>query len=532
MVDEFRKCEFLYHPNIVRLFQFAFMQASRQELASFFPEDSEEETIERLKPVGDLEYELPCLEMELCGLSLRSWLDDGTIDAIEKSRLYIAQIRIIHGIIEGMKFLHYKDILHRDLNPNNVFFSGGRYEFPVKVGDFGLSQILFATVPNSKDNTQGRTDNYSLTEGIGTFAYRAPEISDGHYGKQADIFSLGLTIWEVAQRINVSKRRQLFDTLVNHGDHSVVDNHPLIYKIKERIIQMTKKDPQQRIKEIQDIKWRNTVGPIVVHSEPGELFTLLQTVEKGSSLKLTKGIFESSLPFKVTSKNISIIGEEIEETIIKGIMEISNGCTLANFSIGHTHGDDALRLAGDANSVTNLKVTSKRFGISVGGNENVLSKVTIVTEHMGLRVSGIRHKFKNVEILSATYGAFFTRRSTNCDVISIRIVDSRQALTISGEGHTFKNIYLVLQKWREGAHDGIVFQDDASNCNVEIEVWEGYVKEGDVHLRCDDKSGNSRVDLGNTNAVIINHGRNMEIISPNGRYIEKDDYPRSWGCGS
>jgi hypothetical protein len=77
--------------------------------------------------------------------------------------------------------LHANGIVHRDLKPANVFEDGGI----VKLGDYGLSKFI------SSSRRGGHT------ESIGTFHYMAPEISRGEYGKEIDIYALGIILYEV-----------------------------------------------------------------------------------------------------------------------------------------------------------------------------------------------------------------------------------------------------------------------------------------------------------------------------------------------
>ncbi|MEC9091363.1 MAG: serine/threonine-protein kinase [Planctomycetota bacterium] len=87
------------------------------------------------------------------------------------------------GILNGVNYLHEHGIVHRDLKPGNVFYD--QDENVVKLGDYGLSKFM----PTSRRGGQ--------TESVGTFHYMAPEIGKGNYGKEIDIYSLGIILCEI-----------------------------------------------------------------------------------------------------------------------------------------------------------------------------------------------------------------------------------------------------------------------------------------------------------------------------------------------
>src|SRR5262245_5049393 len=85
------------------------------------------------------------------------------------------------GIAEGVAYLHEHGIVHRDLKPGNIFADAGY----VKIGDYGLSKFI------STSRRSGQT------ESVGTFHYMAPEIGKGVYGKEIDIYALGIVLFEM-----------------------------------------------------------------------------------------------------------------------------------------------------------------------------------------------------------------------------------------------------------------------------------------------------------------------------------------------
>ena len=86
--------------------------------------------------------------------------------------------KIINNICLGLNEIHSKKIIHRDLNPNNIFVSE---DLDIKIGDFGISKICEST----------KTDT-------GTMLYKAPELLNGlEYNNKIDIWALGCIIYEL-----------------------------------------------------------------------------------------------------------------------------------------------------------------------------------------------------------------------------------------------------------------------------------------------------------------------------------------------
>ncbi|MBN2021504.1 MAG: serine/threonine protein kinase [Pirellulales bacterium] len=86
-----------------------------------------------------------------------------------------------HGMAAGVAYLHDHGIVHRDLKPANIFSDEGR----VQIGDYGLSKFI------SCSRRSGHT------ESVGTVHYMAPEVANGRYGKEIDIYALGIILYEM-----------------------------------------------------------------------------------------------------------------------------------------------------------------------------------------------------------------------------------------------------------------------------------------------------------------------------------------------
>ncbi|KAG2492900.1 hypothetical protein HYH03_008814 [Edaphochlamys debaryana] len=100
-----------------------------------------------------------------------------------------AVVSIVLGIARALAHLHSKRIVHGDLNPNNVLLKRDRREasgFAVKVGDFGLSVLLPEHCTHLSNMRQG------------TMFYICPSVAVmGRVGPEADVFSLGVMMWEL-----------------------------------------------------------------------------------------------------------------------------------------------------------------------------------------------------------------------------------------------------------------------------------------------------------------------------------------------
>ncbi|KAF7710353.1 STE20-like serine/threonine-protein kinase isoform X1 [Silurus meridionalis] len=117
----------------------------------------------------------------------------GAVDAVmlELERpLTEPQIRVVcKQTLDALTYLHENKIIHRDLKAGNVLFSG---DGDVKLADFGVSA--------KNTRTLQRRDSF-----IGTPYWMAPEVvmcetsKDRPYDYKADIWSLGITLIELAQ---------------------------------------------------------------------------------------------------------------------------------------------------------------------------------------------------------------------------------------------------------------------------------------------------------------------------------------------
>ncbi|XP_061300127.1 serine/threonine-protein kinase TAO2-like [Pezoporus flaviventris] len=91
---------------------------------------------------------------------------------------------IVHGALQGLRYLHMHSVIHRDVKAGNILLTAPGL---VKLGDFGSA------------STSAPANSF-----VGTPYWMAPEVilamDEGLYDGKADVWSLGITCIELAER--------------------------------------------------------------------------------------------------------------------------------------------------------------------------------------------------------------------------------------------------------------------------------------------------------------------------------------------
>ncbi|KAL1507523.1 hypothetical protein AB1Y20_007147 [Prymnesium parvum] len=195
----------------------------------------------------------------------------------ERAVFYAAQI------VLATQHLHELDVLYRDLKPDNVLLTLNGF---VKLADMGAARGIAddgtiaggeqATPSSDKtakvsDPTKGR--RMTIT---GTHGYRAPEVYERDYGKEADWWNVGILIIEMLSAENPlrGENRRESEYLTKHKDLQL----PAYFKSEAKSIALDflRRNPKERlgcraagIKEIKDhpffmkdnlIDWEKLMG--------------------------------------------------------------------------------------------------------------------------------------------------------------------------------------------------------------------------------------------------------------------------------
>ncbi|KAG7462850.1 hypothetical protein MATL_G00189060 [Megalops atlanticus] len=174
------------------------------------------------------------IQMELCEEgTLRVWIEQNNRDCEKEPKRKKQALRIFQQIVEGVKYIHSKKLIHRDLKPLNILFGSDK---EIKIGDFGL--VTFAEC----DNDEGLLQR---TKKTGTRSYMSPEQrNQSNYDQKVDIFALGLIYFELLWRFTtLCERGKVWEDVRRRVFPSqFCSQHSFQHKLIERMLSEKPKD--------------------------------------------------------------------------------------------------------------------------------------------------------------------------------------------------------------------------------------------------------------------------------------------------
>lgn len=92
---------------------------------------------------------------------------------------------VIVQVLEALEYLHGKNIVHRDVKPENILYISPEDNSNVVLADFGIAKKL-------------ETPDEKIHSSAGSFGYAAPEVILGlGHGKACDVWSLGVITYTI-----------------------------------------------------------------------------------------------------------------------------------------------------------------------------------------------------------------------------------------------------------------------------------------------------------------------------------------------
>ena len=272
----------------------------------------------------------------------------GFIRKREKLSEKISKIIFIQ-IIQGLKYMHKFNIVHRDIKLDNLLLDLSN---TIKICDFGVSKVL-------------KSPDEIMYDQCGTPAYIAPEVfgNSGYKGFSCDIWSLGVTLYYMLKGEQPFKGKNLEELKKNIFGQKYNKIEFISEEAGDLLDKMLKKNPEERITldEIFNHKWikgldishknkikffsesekyllgkynicylNNTTEDLIENFEKDDLITSLETdVKKGNTKSIILAPYNTGISFFNDSYDLNkeIYKEiKIENNICKykGEAQISN----------------------------------------------------------------------------------------------------------------------------------------------------------------------------------------------------------------
>ena len=114
---------------------------------------------------------------------IMEFMEKGSLMSVIKNEpdlTYRCRLQMASNIATGMRRIHEKQFIHRDIRPDNILVTS---DYVAKIGDMGIAKFFDAS-----------QDSHSV---MGCRAYMPKEFYEGEYTLKLDIFTYGLTIYHL-----------------------------------------------------------------------------------------------------------------------------------------------------------------------------------------------------------------------------------------------------------------------------------------------------------------------------------------------
>lgn len=238
----------------------------------------------------------------LDGITLREYLDNKKVLDWKEASIYILQI------LHALEHAHSKNIIHRDIKPQNVMLMKNG---DIKVTDFGIAKLP-DSVSEQKDE-----------KAVGTVYYISPEQACGkETDYYSDIYSVGIMFYEaVTGTLPFTAETPMEIAMMQVNDEPV---HPrdivldIPVGISQIILKAMEKSPDERFQSAhamaKAIEW--------VIKYPDVIFAMNASVSDNDPINGSNFV---SIDMISTAELEPYGDEEISETIGKGKKEIKQG---------------------------------------------------------------------------------------------------------------------------------------------------------------------------------------------------------------
>ena len=238
-----RETEIMFHlkqENIIKLYGYFEDKENLNKFKEIFNDKKNKDELNKLKD----NIEVFCLVLEYAkNGSLRNFIKN-KVKNRNKNSVPIEEteiIKIFKQLLSGLKHLHNKGVMHRDITPDNILLDEKNN---VKISDFGISAIHRDSKTQNKKISE---QLFSTKTIVGRISFASPQVQSGEeYDYSCDIYSLGLTMlymMSYENPISVKKNAEGVKTRKLNVKNMHAKYDPYLQKL---VLRMIKDDPKLR----------------------------------------------------------------------------------------------------------------------------------------------------------------------------------------------------------------------------------------------------------------------------------------------
>ena len=167
--------------------------------------------------------------------------DDRSVRAIPM-HYYRNIARLTSKVADALDYAHQSGVLHRDIKPSNLLLD---QTGTIWVADFGLA---------FREDLEGQTQTGEL---LGTLRYMAPEQFVAKADSRSDIYSLGLTLFELLTlrpALEAPKRRVLDPTKYSQLEFTVSERQVIPRDLQTIVLKASALEPENRYERAKDFQ--------------------------------------------------------------------------------------------------------------------------------------------------------------------------------------------------------------------------------------------------------------------------------------
>ncbi len=150
--------------------------------------------------------------------------------------------RLTSKVADALDYAHQSGVLHRDIKPSNLLLD---QTGTIWVADFGLA---------FREDLEGQTQTGEL---LGTLRYMAPEQFVAKADSRSDIYSLGLTLFELLTlrpALEAPKRRVLDPTKYSQLEFTVSERQVIPRDLQTIVLKASALEPENRYERAKDFQ--------------------------------------------------------------------------------------------------------------------------------------------------------------------------------------------------------------------------------------------------------------------------------------